>query len=199
MDEQAIKRIKRALNILRPDSVHRADCESEVTEAVRRIGKVRIFSESKRQMHSDAKKLRAAQLVTNRYLSAYGSLTGVTETFAYRLGVLSTLLDELADIEGGSGRDRSTDYQRKYFAAQLALELSLRWRPLILEGSDYLKLTADLYEAGTGEEAGSEMVTACTKVLDNAKKDGYEPDKPGQYLQHLADQTIVLSSSSFDF
>ena len=70
---------------------------------------------------------------------------------------------------------------------QQAFELLLRWSPrspTLTEGGDYFELTAALYEGATGKKAG-EVVTACAKVLCAAKEDGYERDRPEQYLQRL--------------
>jgi hypothetical protein len=59
MGELAIKRV---LDILRPVSADRADCEREVSKAGRVIMALR-FSPTKKKLHSDAKKLIAAQQV----------------------------------------------------------------------------------------------------------------------------------------
>ena len=185
MVESAIERV---LNIL-PTSVDRAACRHEVSEAIRRIEEVRIFAEPRRQLRSDSKKLIAAKRVISRHLAAYGPCTGASDALARQLGLLGTMLAELADAgERSGGQDRSVDYRRKHFAAEQAFELLLRWdrscAPTPTEGGDYLKLTATLYEAATNKEAG-DLTTACAKVISDAEEDGYEPDKPERYLQHL--------------
>jgi hypothetical protein len=180
--------IERVLNIL-PTSVDRAACRHEVSEAIRTIGEVRIFAEPRRQLRRDSKKLIAAKRVIDRHLAAYGPCTGASDAISGQLSLLGTMLAELADAgERSGGQDRSVKYRRKYFAAERAFELLLRWDrscpPTPTEGSDYVKLTAALYEAATNEEA-SDVTTACATVISKAEEDGYEPDKPERYLQHL--------------
>lgn len=184
MDEH----IEPVTDILRPDSPHKADCEREVSEAIRRIREVRIFSEPKRQLLSDSKKLIAAKRVIDRHLAAYGPCTGATDALALHLGLLGKMLAELADAGECRGRDRAIDYRRKYFAGQRAFALLLRWSPrrppTLAKGGDFFNMTAALYAGATGEEAG-ELETACAEVLHSAEKDGYKPDKPEQFLQRL--------------
>jgi hypothetical protein len=186
MDELAIERV---LKILRPDSAHRTDCLRDATEVVRWIEGL-MYLPAKRQLASDAKKLIAAQEVLEQ-LGGFFMDAKKKEEIAFELGQLGELLGYIADhvVVGNSGRHRSAAYQQKHSAAQLAFFLSLRWslRPTLTEGGDYFELTAALYEAATGEEAG-EVVTACTKVLCDAKADGYDPHKPGPYLQRLTAQ-----------
>jgi hypothetical protein len=182
MDEH----IGRALTNQQPASARRADCRREIGLAVVAIRAV-VFTATKRQLESAAKKLTAAHQALEELGPPFNS--GEHARHVRWLGQFGQLLDKLAVIEKGRGRERAIAYRRKYTAAKQAFKLLLQWRPRqppTLDGKgDFFELTAGLYEAATGEEAGGEVDTACKQVISDAKEEGYQPDKPAQFLEHV--------------
>ena len=193
MDEH----IERALTNLQPASARRAECRREIGLAVLAVRAV-FLAATKRQLESAAKKLTAAHQALEELGPPFSS--GEHAQHVHWLGQFGRLLDKLAVIERGRGRERAIAYRRKYTAAQQAFKLLLQWRPRhppTLDGKgDFFGLTAALYETATGEDAGSEVDTACKQVISDAKEDGYQPDKPAQFLEHVrASQDFIWNEA----